>query len=280
MKNDSQIFEHFLHVMPFVSELIMNDVSIGITDRVKYLYFQAGKDTHLRIKAGDPIKPGTSVFRAMTENRRVIVRGDKDKFGSAYIAVGMPITNANKEIIGSVTIGESTVKQQAVRKMADDLSHAIGTLASSTQEISAQAEEIAAVSTGLATTAQESLSRVKETGRVLEFIKGIAGQTNLLGLNAAIEAARVGDLGRGFGVVAGEIRKLADSTADSVKQIAHIVGAVQSDSENNQRQLGQMDQVISQIAHAVSQAADTAQQISVMTIELNQLADRLTEVER
>jgi methyl-accepting chemotaxis protein len=171
------------------------------------------------------------------------------------------------------------VKQQAVRKMADDLSGAISLLASSTQEIAAQTEEIAAVSRGLATTAQDSLSRVKETGHVLEFIKGIAGQTNLLGLNAAIEAARVGDLGRGFGVVAGEIRKLADSTAESVKQIAHIVGTVQSDSENNQRQLGQMDQVISQIAQAVSHAADTAQQISAMTMELNQLADRLTEVD-
>ncbi len=82
----------------------------------------------------------------------------------------------------------------------------------------------------MAKSGQNAISMVEElnnkkndTSEILEFIKGIATQTNLLGLNAAIEAARAGESGRGFAVVAGQVRKLSDQSQEAVKNIERIL---------------------------------------------------------
>lgn len=82
------------------------------------------------------------------------------------------------------------------------------------------------------------IDRAKEIGNITEVISQIAGQTNLLALNASIEAARAGEYGKGFSVVAGEIKKLAEQSTSSAERISRLISEIQRETSATQRLMG------------------------------------------
>ncbi|MBZ9611210.1 methyl-accepting chemotaxis protein [Rheinheimera maricola] len=108
----------------------------------------------------------------------------------------------------------------------------------------------------------------KTIGSVLDVIRGIAEQTNLLALNAAIEAARAGEQGRGFAVVADEVRNLAMRTQDSTRQIESIVGGLQ----------GRTSEIVQVIQGCRQQGHDSAEQANVAMHLLTAITEDVTNI--
>lgn len=272
----------FAKVLPFLNELYNSDVAVTLADLEKIILYKSGEKIELKGKSAgsqpEPLVKGTAIYRAIHEGRRIVVKVlDKSLFGVTYIATAIPLYNDNHEVIGGACVIESTDRQDELKEVAAKLTDSISILASTTEEISAQAQEISAVSKTVTKLVQESEGRMGETNQIIELNKEVAAQTNLLGLNAAIEAARVGEQGRGFAVVADEIRKMASNSAESIKKISTIISNIQGDGRNTHSRILQIDDVISQIAEAITSVAGTVQDINVMARRLDEMAEELVK---
>jgi len=155
---------------------------------------------------------------------------------------------ASREAIEAARSGQGRVHET---------SSSIGALAGEVGSASQQAEALA--------------NQAQDIGKVLEVIRSVAEQTNLLALNAAIEAARAGEAGRGFAVVADEVRSLAQRTQSSTREIEELVSAIQTGSDQTVAAL------LSSSAHAertVARTGEASASLEVILERMSQINER------
>ena len=117
--------------------------------------------------------------------------------------------------------------------------------------------------------------RSKEIGQIVDTISGIAAQTNLLALNAAIEAARAGEQGRGFAVVADEVRKLAEQSQDAAKQISELISEIQGETDKAVRAMAEGTEEVKIGATVVNTAGATFEEIAQVVTDV---AEQVREI--
>lgn len=257
-------------------ELLGPEVAIGVTDCEHYLYYQPGRILDMRIKTNDTIKEGSLASKVLKSKSRVAAKIGSELFGVAFLGLGMALKNSDSKVIGALLLGQPTTTQDTLVDNARMLEGSIDAINQSTSGLSTVSQQMTATAVHLSGQTDTITNNVKKTDLVLSLIRDVAAQTHLLGLNAAIEAARAGDQGRGFGVVSEEIRKLAAKTNGSAKEITEILTAIKSAVEDLGRQVHQIAAVseeqsasIEEINASVSAIADMSKGLYLVAEELN-----------
>ncbi len=193
------------------------------------------------------------------------------------------VATAMNEMTATVTevAGNARSAAESAEQADRDVSEGQGIVTQTVNSINALAAEVERANNVIRTLQSDS----EEIGTVLDVIRGIAEQTNLLALNAAIEAARAGEQGRGFAVVADEVRTLASRTQESTEEIQKMIERLQAGANDA---VEVMEESHIQARNSVDQASKTGQalekitsavaSIHQMNVQISSAAEQQTEV--
>ncbi len=270
-KKQSKLLEMLAQVAPLIQQLVPLDCMIGVTDKEKFLRYLPAEDVDL--KCEDEIIPeGDAIYIAVNSEKVVSVEVPKESFGIPFKATGVPVRDEDGNVIGGLGLGVSLKNQEFLFETAESFVATSEEITAMTEELAASAQELANEMESLNTLQKELIEQVNKTEIMLKFINKVASNSNLLGLNASIEAARAGKQGRGFEVVANEIRKMADNSASSVEEIKETIELIQQKVMMISNTTENITGVTQRQATASEEIAASIQQLSSSAEEIEKIA--------
>ncbi len=216
---------------PIMVKMFSEGAFIYITDLENVAYSQSSANFDIPdLHAGMHLKEGAVARQAIRTKAITAIELDPSFYGMPVFIMSYPLFDEDDAtlVIGTLSIALPKNNAVQLRDVAANLERGMTEMAAVMQELAASANQINNNEIQLNKNVQEVYKLSEDINGVLNFIKQIADQTKMLGLNAAIEAARAGDVGRGFGVVAEEIRKLSDESRDTVASIRTLTDSIKN----------------------------------------------------
>jgi uncharacterized protein YukE len=267
------VAESFNDFAPIVSELFPEGAFIYISDLKEIIAMQgSNKFTLNSMYVGYKLTENDIAYQTIKIGKPQTREVDASRYGVPVYISNFPMYE-EEGIVG--TLGVVVPKEAAgkLKNMSESLSNNISQITDTVEGLASNAMEIHQNEQILYTNIHSVTDILEKINTVTEFISSVANQSNMLGLNAAIEAARAGEMGKGFSVVADEIRKLSSQSKETVPQINSLV-------EDIKRKIKEIDERCKNSLNASEEQAASTEEISASIQELSAMTNELHNVSK
>lgn len=268
------VIASFSKFAPIMVEMFPEGVFLYVSDFEKVISTQPSEKFDMKsVQVGSALGGNSTGIIAMETKKLAIQTDDGKLYGFPIVVMSYPLFDEEDEnvVVGSFGIVLPKAAAKKLKDASGDLSQGLMSISAAVQQLTAMASQIHTSELELSSGIKKIHELSEEIGKTSILIRDISDQTNILGLNASIEAARAGEAGRGFSIVAKEIRRLSEQTKNTVPKIKELTDNIKESAiETNQK---------SEVTMASSQEqASATQEITASIEELTSLAQSLEEI--
>ncbi|MFD2446556.1 methyl-accepting chemotaxis protein [Bacillus sp. CGMCC 1.16607] len=225
MTKTASIMETLANSAVFFQKCLKEDVMIGVIDHEKFLAYVPSKSLNLGIEKGTPVPKDDISLQKALGGENFEARLPKEIYGFHFYGKTTPIFE-NGKVVGAIGFGYNIHDQVMLEETILELDELAKNIQNQTNNLAAHSEELATASQEMLKSSYTALENTKLINSVIGLINNISRQTNLLGLNASIEAARAGQYGKGFTVVANEVRKLSSESSKASQEVSEFLNDI------------------------------------------------------
>lgn len=268
--NDSKIIEALCLATPYIHKVLKGEAIVAVADKQKDTVecYLAGRKVDSGYRNGQKVNPGDNNVYTAFRGKNADVYIDKSVYGVPIKAFAFPVYE-NSKVVGALAIGLPVENEEKMKGYMETMHSIIESLQDRVHIIASHSEELSATSEEIKAQSEHALADSERTNGITVLIKNISQQTNLLGLNASIEAARAGQHGAGFNIVAQEVRKLSSQTASATDQIDDSLVSIKRNIESLKTSMGQISEASSEQAHLVQDFSDIIDELNNLSTEMS-----------
>ncbi|MEO4053113.1 methyl-accepting chemotaxis protein [Solibacillus sp. CAU 1738] len=256
---------------PYMHMALKEEAIVAVVEKETetIIAYIPGKRIDVGYQVGQKINADDANMHTALNGKNGYVVIPKEVYGVELNAFSFPVKE-NGRVVGALAFAlplDNVVKLEKYMSSMNDIIHS---LQDRVHTIASHSEELAATSEEINKQAQNALEDAEKTNAVTNLIKSISSQTNLLGLNASIEAARAGQHGAGFNIVAQEVRKLSSQTSTATGNIESSLRNINNNLENLKQNMGQINAATNEQAQLVQDFSEIIEELSVLSREMKE----------